>query len=115
MTYNDKCPVCNGPVTIVGFTVRECSMPIRETGWSVMATQKNTGGSEHFTCSKCEVTVPAEWVYKNQSQKEATELMKSWGANVYSIHNRKPLPEVPPESAPAAEVAIQEEIEQEVA
>jgi hypothetical protein len=80
-----------------------------------MATQRNTGGSEHFSCVKCQVTVPAEWVYKNQSQKEASELMRGWGANVYSIHNRKPLPEVPPEPEPAEEVTASETIEQEVA
>lgn len=114
MTYNDKCPVCNSAVMLVGFTVRECEMPIRENGWAVMATQRNTNGSELFTCLKCQVTVPAEWVYKNQSQKDATELMKGWGANVYSIHNRMPLPEVPPADETEPEEAP-EEIQQEVA
>jgi hypothetical protein len=104
---------------LVGFTVRECEMPIRENGWSVMATHRNTGGSEHFTCPKCLVTVPAEWVYKNQSLKEALELMKGWGANVHSIHNRKPLPpvtdeppagETQPEGAPEEEMAKQQEV-----
>ncbi len=91
VTFNDKCPSCDGPVNITIFTVR-CEAPIRETGWAVMATHRNTNGSEYFSCPKCEVTVPAMWVYKEMSQKEAQGLMKGWGANVYSIHNRKPLP-----------------------
>lgn len=112
VTYNDKCPVCNGPVLLTGFTVRHCEMPIRDTGWALMATQRHTDGTEMFSCNTCQVTVPSEWVYQNQSQKEATTLMKSWGANVYSIHNNKPLP--PEDELPAVEIA-QEEVKEETA
>jgi len=90
--YNDKCPVCEGPISITGFTVKNCDIPIRPNGWAVMATHKNTDGSEWFTCHKCQVSVPAMFVYKEMSLKEAQGLMRRWSGNVLSIHNRMPLP-----------------------
>lgn len=90
--YNHLCPVCGGPVSLVGFTIRSCSIPIRPNGWALMATHKTTDGSELFSCATCMVTVPSEWVYRNQSQKEAASLMSGWGAQPFSIHNHKPLP-----------------------
>lgn len=93
--FNAKCPVCDGLVYITYLSVRECNIQIRETGWAVMATHRNTGGSESFDCPKCLVTVPPSWVYKEMSQKEAQGLMQKWSGNVFSIHNKMPLP--PPE------------------
>jgi hypothetical protein len=92
-TFNAACPICSGPVHITYFTVRECSVPIRESGWAVMATHKVTGGSESFECLKCQVSVPPLYVYKEMSLKEATEFMKKWGGNKFSIHNRMPITE----------------------
>lgn len=94
-TFNAKCPVCDGPVHITGFSVRQCDIPIKESGWAVMATIRNTDGTEEFTCPKCLVSVPAMYVYKEMSSKEAVSFMEKWSGNVFSIHNRKPLP--PPE------------------
>lgn len=91
-TFNSKCPVCEGPVHITGFTVRSCDMPIKETGWAVMATIRNTDGTELFDCPKCLVSVPPMYVYKEMSLKEAVALMEKWSGNVFSIHNHKPLP-----------------------
>ena len=59
-----------------------CDMPIRPLGWAVMATHKNTGDSQDFSCPKCGVTVPAMWVYKGDrdtlTKKQAEQLMISW-------------------------------------
>lgn len=84
MSYNHLCPVCQGPIHISHISAH-CEIPIRSNGWAVMVTQKNSGGSESFTCPKCQCTVPAGWVYKGDrdiaiTEKEAVSLMKRWGA-----------------------------------
>lgn len=111
--FNAKCPVCNGPIHITYLSVRECSIPIKETGWAVMATHRNTGGSESFDCLKCQVTVPPAWVYMEMSQKEAQSLMSKWSGNVFSIHNRMPLP--PPERMEDEAKKVEREADQEQA
>ena len=97
-SFNHLCPMCNEAIHLAGFTIKSCDIPIRPNGWAFMATQGNTNETELFVCTKCEVTVPSEWVYKEMSKKEASDHMIGWGANVYSIHNHKPLPEIPAES-----------------
>lgn len=89
--FNNKCPVCGSKVHVINVTVR-CDETFAESGWNVKATPENTHGSEMFSCPKCEVTVPADWVYKDMTEKEAQKIMAKWGANPLSIHNNKPLP-----------------------
>lgn len=91
-TFNNKCPVCGSKIHVINVTVR-CDETFSESGWSIKATHENTNGSESFSCPKCEVTIPADWVYKDMTEKEAQKLMGKWGANVMLIHNLKPLPE----------------------
>lgn len=91
-SYNTACPLCAGPIHITCVTAREISLPVRATGWAVMVTPSQSKGSESFACPKCKVTVPSDWVYKESSQAHAERLMRSWGANPYSIHNQQPLP-----------------------
>ncbi len=90
-TFNNKCPVCGSKIHVINVTVR-CDETFAESGWSIKATPENTHGSESFSCPKCEVTIPADWVYKDMTEKEAQKLMGKWGANPLSIHNNKPLP-----------------------
>lgn len=79
LDFHDKCPLCGGPIHIVHASFL-CDIPIKKTGWAVMATPRNTTG-EGFFCPKCGVdglTVPALWVFKEMKKEEAQRLMKSW-------------------------------------
>ncbi len=81
LKFNHKCPVCDGPIHVVHGSF-QCDIPIRESGWTIMVTPRNTNGTESFSCPKCKVTVPSMWVYKDDidsmTKKQAEAQMRGW-------------------------------------
>lgn len=104
LEFNEKCPLCDGPIHIVHGSFRNVDIPIRKNGWAVMVTHRHTNGSEGMMCPKCNVTVPAMWIYKQDpdsiTKLQAQALMKSW---------------MPKESKPKKRIRAEPEEEKETA
>lgn len=74
--FNHKCPACDSTINVVNVRAF-CEIPIRENGWAVMVTQRNSRDAG-FSCPKCGI-MPLDWVFKMMSKEKAIDMMEKWG------------------------------------
>lgn len=86
--FNSECPLCGANVHL-GHVSVYCGTPIGQDGWTLKLTDRETAEKAAYFCPKCESTVPADWIFKEMSLKEAQHLMSRWTSEPLSIHNRK--------------------------